>query len=67
MTAADRRAAELGTVASLLNVLTPRPGWSYPTIKQADYDTRRPPAAMRVRCWRRNTEAGSERARPLRG
>jgi hypothetical protein len=46
MTAADLRAAELGALASMLNVLAPLPGWSYPTIKQADYDSRRPRHAM---------------------
>jgi hypothetical protein len=30
----------------MLNVLAPRPGWSYPTIKQAEYDSRRPRHAM---------------------
>jgi hypothetical protein len=46
MTAADRRAAELGPLASMLNVLAPLPGWSYPTIKQAEYDRRRARGAM---------------------
>jgi hypothetical protein len=45
-TAADKRAAELGALASMLNVLAPRPGWTYPIIKQAHYDKCRPPAAM---------------------
>ncbi len=45
-TVADKRAAELGALALMLNVLIPRPGWTYPTIKQADYDSRRPSAAM---------------------
>lgn len=42
---ADKRAAELGALSSMLNALTPTPGWSYPTIKQAEYDRRRPQGA----------------------
>jgi hypothetical protein len=42
---ADKRAAELGALASMLNTLTPALGWSYPTIKQAEYDRRRPQGA----------------------
>ncbi len=43
--AADERASELGALASMLNALTPAAGWSYPTIKQAEYDNRRPEGA----------------------
>jgi hypothetical protein len=42
---ADKRAAELGALASMLTPLTPALGWSYPTIKQAEYDRRRPQGA----------------------
>jgi hypothetical protein len=39
--AANERASELGALASMLNTLTPAPGWSYSTIKQAECDRRR--------------------------
>jgi hypothetical protein len=45
LTPAERRVAELGALAEMLNDLTPEPGWSYAMIKQAEYDRRRPPEA----------------------
>lgn len=42
---ADKRASELGALASMLNALAPAPGWGYPTIKQSEYDKRRPQGA----------------------
>jgi hypothetical protein len=41
-TPAERRAAELGALAGMLNERTPDPGWSYAMIEQAEYDERRP-------------------------
>ena len=41
-TSAERRVAELGALAEMLNQITPEPGWSYAMIEQAEYDAHRP-------------------------
>jgi hypothetical protein len=44
-TPAERKVAELGALAEMLNQITPEPGWTYAMIAQAEYDARRPPDA----------------------
>jgi hypothetical protein len=63
-TAADRRAAELGALASMLNMRAPARGWTYSTIGQAEYEKRRPddapPASVlaeRYDGWKRACKA----------
>jgi uncharacterized membrane protein len=46
-TPAERRVAELGALAEMLNQVAPEPGWTYSMIPQAEYDERRPKDAPR--------------------
>ena len=46
-TPAERRVAELGALAEMLNQVAPEPGWTYSMIPQAEYDEHRPKDAPR--------------------
>lgn len=65
--AADRRVAELGALAEMLNPLPPRPGWNYSTIPQADTTSAAPSPRLPGRNSPSDTAAGSESAVPPTG
>jgi hypothetical protein len=44
-TPAEQRLAELGSLASILNPLPPRPGFGFPTLPHKEYDRLRPATA----------------------
>jgi len=46
-TPAERRVAELGFLATLLNARTPEPGWSFSRVPRQTYDALRPTTAPR--------------------